>query len=98
MKKKEKYQVVVFTTDWCPHCQFMRDHTWTEANVVKAVSEYHNSKPAFVTCNKPQNRHLITEFEIEKYPTIVIMDEDHNIEKKANNMSPEDLVQFLEEL
>ena len=97
MKKKGKYQVVVFTTDWCPHCTHMREHVWTEGNVIDAVKSYHNKGPAFVVCNKPQNRHFVTEFDIEKYPTVVIMDEDHNIEKKANNMSPEDLVLFLED-
>lgn len=97
MKKKDKHQVVVFTTDWCPHCTHMREHVWTEINVIDAVKSYHNKGPAFVVCNKPQNRHFVTEFDIEKYPTVVIMDEDHNIKKKANNMSPEDLVLFLED-
>ena len=38
MKKKGKYQVVVFTTDWCPHCTHMRDHVWTEGNVIDALN------------------------------------------------------------
>tara|TARA_Y100000817_G_scaffold275818_1_gene236932 strand:- start:643 stop:837 length:195 start_codon:yes stop_codon:yes gene_type:complete len=59
---------------------------------------YHNSKPAFILCDKPQNRYLVDEFSIEKYPTVVVMDEDHNILKKANNMSPDELVGFLDDL
>lgn len=98
MSKKGKHQVVVFMTDWCPFCVQMKKHTWTADSVLKAVKPYHGGKPAFITCNKPQNRHLVQEFEIEKYPMVVIMDEDHTIKKSANNMDVETLVEFLETL
>jgi len=97
MKNKSKYQVVVFMTEWCPHCASMKQYSWTDQSVLESMKKYHGSKPAYIICNKPQNRHLVEEFDIEKYPTVVIMDEDHNIKKRANNMSPEDLVEFLEQ-
>lgn len=93
---KQNLQVVVFMTTWCPHCKIMKEHTWTNDSVRKAIMPYHNSKPAFLLCDKPQNRHLVDEFAIERYPTVVIIDEDHNIRKKANNMSPDELVNFLD--
>ena len=93
---KQKHQVVVFMTEWCPHCKTIKQLTWQDDKVISSVKPYHNSKPAYIMCNKPQNRHLVDEFDIERYPTVVIMDEDHNIKKRANNMSPEDLVDFLE--
>lgn len=93
---KNKHQVVVFVTEWCPHCKNMRKFSWTDEKVVQSMKQYHGGKPAYIVCNKPQNRHLVEEFDIERYPTVVIMDEDHNIKKRANNMSPEDLVDFLE--
>tara|TARA_B100000287_G_scaffold373549_1_gene372794 strand:+ start:2422 stop:2721 length:300 start_codon:yes stop_codon:yes gene_type:complete len=95
---KSNLQVVVFMTTWCPHCKNMKNHTWSNDSVKNAVIPYHNSKPAFILCDKPQNRYLVDEFEIEKYPTVVIMDEDHNIKKRANNMSSEELVSFLDTL
>ena len=45
-----------------------------------------------------ENRKFVSEFDVERYPTVVIMDEDRNVKKKANNMPPEKLVEFLEEL
>ena len=92
-----RHQVVVFIAEWCPHCKHMRDNVWTEESVLNSMKRFHNSKPAFVVCSRPQNRHLVDEFEIEKYPTVVIMDEDHNVKKKANNMPAEDVVKFLDE-
>ena len=76
---KSKYQVVVFMTDWCPHCKTMKDHSWQDQRVRECVKSYHGGKPAYILCNKPQNRPLVDEFDIERYPTVVIMDEDHNI-------------------
>ena len=98
MSKKDSHQVVVFMTDWCPFCIQMKNHTWKTEPVIEAVKHYHGGKPAFITCNKPQNRYLVQEFDIEKYPMVVIMDEDHNVKKTAHNMSAEDLVEFLENL
>ena len=93
---KKKHQVVVFITEWCPHCKNMRQHSWTDQRVVESMTKYHGGKPAYILCNKPQNRPLVEEFSIEKYPTVVIMDEDHAIKKLAHNMSADDLLEFLE--
>ena len=94
---KKNYQIVVFVTEWCPHCKNMRQYSWTDKRVVKSMGKYHSGKPAYIICNKPQNRYLVEEFDIERYPTVVIMDEDHNIKKRAHNMSPDDLLEFLEQ-
>ena len=94
---KSKYQVVVFITEWCPFCIQMRNNVWPDGRVERAIDPYHGSKPAFIECNKPQNRSLVDEFNIEKYPTVVIMDENHNIKRQAHNMQSEELVSFLEE-
>ncbi len=96
MKKKD-YQVVVFVADWCPHCKNMKNNQWVQENVLEEVKSYHGGKPVFVSCNKPQNQHLSQEFNIESYPTVVIMDEDHNVKKRGNNMSADKLIEFLKE-
>ena len=96
--KKKKHQIVVFVTNWCPHCKQMKDQVWTDGKVVKASKAYHGGKPHFLFLDNPENQHLISEFQIERYPTVVIMDEEHNVKKKANNMPPEELVTFLEEI
>tara|TARA_Y100000004_G_C8936700_1_gene422424 strand:+ start:298 stop:597 length:300 start_codon:yes stop_codon:yes gene_type:complete len=94
---KSKYQVVVFMAEWCPHCTHMKNNVWTDQKVSESVSKYHGGKPAFIVCSKPQNRHLVDEFNIEKYPTVVIMDENHNVKRQANNMTTDEVVSFLED-
>ncbi len=93
MKKKD-YQVVVFVADWCPHCKNMKNNQWVQEDVLEEVKPYHGGKPVFVSCNKPQNKQ---EFSIESYPTVVIMDEDHNVKKRGNNMSADKLIEFLKD-
>tara|TARA_R110002020_G_scaffold4233_1_gene18843 strand:- start:7779 stop:8081 length:303 start_codon:yes stop_codon:yes gene_type:complete len=97
MKNHKNHQVVVFMAEWCPHCASMKKYVWTDEKVKQALNEFHNSKPAYIICSKPQNRHLVEEFGIERYPTVVIMDEDHTIKKRANNMDSAELVEFLED-
>ncbi len=94
---KKDLQVVVFVTSWCPHCKNMKNNVWTNGDVLKRVEPYFEGKPAIVSVDQPGMEYLSQQFEIEAFPTVVIMDEDHNVAKKANNMSPEDLVQFLED-
>jgi thiol-disulfide isomerase/thioredoxin len=96
--KKKKHQIVVFITNWCPHCQQMKHQVWTDQEVIKASKPYHGSKPMFLLLDKPENQYLISEFKIERYPTVIIMDEDRNVKKQGNNMPPEELVEFLKEL
>jgi|TARA_R110002051_G_scaffold38974_1_gene82347 thiol-disulfide isomerase/thioredoxin len=94
---RKNHQVVVFVTEWCPHCKTMRQTSWNDERVVKTMESYHGKKPAYILCNKAQNRILVEEFSIERYPTVVIMDEDHIIKKRAHNMTPGDLLEFLED-
>jgi len=98
MLDKSEYQVVVFVADWCPHCTDMRNHVWTDEKVIESVKSYHGKKPAFITCNKPQNESVARQFSVESYPTVVIMDKDRNIKKRGKNMPAEKLVEFLENL
>lgn len=97
-KEKSRHQVVVFIAEWCPHCKNMQDNVWTDENVLRAVSPYHGGSPAFIVCSKPQNRYLVDEFNLSRYPTVVIMDENHNVKKTAYNMPPNEVVDFLENL
>ena len=94
---RKNHQVVVFVTEWCPHCKTMRNTSWKDERVMKSMESYHGKKPAYILCNKAQNRVLVEEFSIERYPTVVIMDEDHIIKKLAHNMTPDDLLEFLED-
>ena len=93
---KKKHQVVVFVTEWCPHCKNMRQTSWSDNRVLETMKSYHGGKPAYIVCNKAQHSPLVEEFDIERYPTVVIMDENHNIKKRGNNMKPDDLLEFLD--
>ena len=47
--------------------------------------------------DKPGNEYLSEQFEIEAFPTVVIMDEKREIFKRAHNMDVEETINFLEE-
>jgi thiol-disulfide isomerase/thioredoxin len=97
MDKKDAFQVVVFVASWCPHCQGMRQEVWTKTDVLKASKAYHGGKAAIIQVDTPGNEYLSEQFEIEAYPTVVIMDEKREIFKRAHNMDADETINFLEE-
>ena len=97
MDKKDAFQVVVFVASWCPHCKGMRQEVWTKKSVLEASKNYHGGRAAIIQVDKPGNEYLSEQFELEAFPTVVIMDEHRDIFKRAHNMDAEETISFLEE-
>ena len=95
---KKDLQVVVFVTSWCPHCKNMKDSVWTDQTVLESVKPYFEGTPAIVPVDKPGNEYLSQQFNIEAFPTVVIMDESRKVLKRAKNMTKEETIKFLEEI
>ena len=95
---KKDLQVVVFVASWCPHCKGMRKEVWTDEKVLDSVKPFFDGMPAIIQVDKPGNEYLSQQFDIEAYPTVVIMDESRNILKRAKNMTVEETIKFLEEI
>ena len=95
---KKSLQVVVFVASWCPHCQGMKKEVWTDEKVLDSVRPFFDSTPAIIQVDKPGNEYLSQQFDIEAYPTVVIMDENRKIFKRAKNMTGEETIAFLEEI
>ena len=94
---KKDFQIVVFVASWCPHCQGMKQEVWTKESVLEAAKAFHDSKPAINQVDAPGYEFLNQQFEIEAYPTVVIMNEDREVFKRAHNMDMEETIKFLEE-
>ena len=95
---KKDLQVVVFVTSWCPHCKNMKDSVWTAQTVLQSVEPYFEGTPAIVPVDKPGNEYLSQQFNIEAFPTVVIMDESRKVLKRAKNRTKEETITFLEEI
>ena len=95
---KKNLQVVVFVASWCPHCTGMRKEVWTDERVLDSVKPFFDGIPAIIQVDKPGNEYLSQQFDIESYPTVVIMDESRNIHKRKGNMTVEETIEFLEEV
>ena len=76
----------------------MRKEVWADEKVLDAVKPFFDAQPAIIQVDKPGNEYLSQQFDIESYPTVVIMDESRNIHKRKGNMTVEETIEFLEEI
>lgn len=84
--------MVDFYTEWCGWCKKLDAEVYTDERVEKLLTE------AFV-CVKidgDTNEQLVEKYEVEGYPTIVILDTDGTTLKRIDGFEPADL--FLIEL
>ena len=68
LKDKSKPIVAVFFADWCPHCQRFVPIFAKASRGLKEVN------PVAVNAEDPENYELTQKFEINKFPTILIID------------------------
>ena len=71
---------------------------WSDQTVLQSVEPYFEGTPAIVPVDKPGNEYLSQQFNIEAFPTVVIMDESRKVLKRAKNMTKEETIKFLEEI
>ena len=68
--KKEKPVIVWFYTDWCGFCQRFAP---TFGKITKDKRIKNNFAVAYVNAELPENRELMTEYGVEGFPTIYLL-------------------------
>ena len=86
--RKREANVLFFFADWCPHCKKAKPEweKFTEEYNGKVVNDYEiNCKAIDCTETKPhaETAALIAEYNIESYPTIIMLVNDNKIDYEA---------------
>jgi thiol:disulfide interchange protein len=85
--------VVVFTASWCPPCQEMKESTWPDARVARAMKKYNA-----VWADVDQHGQLAQRFGVQSIPTVVLLDQNaREIGRSSGFVSPEEMVAWLGE-
>ena len=70
-KATNKPIIVFFYTDWCGFCQRFAP---TFNKITKLPEIKKNFAIAFVNCEKPENKDIMTEYNVQGFPTVYVID------------------------
>ncbi|MBC7288663.1 MAG: DUF255 domain-containing protein [Armatimonadetes bacterium] len=90
--QKEKLVLVDFFTTWCGWCKKLDAETYTDRNVINLVEE----RFVAVKVDGDKRPNLVSRYEVQGYPTVVILDSQDRVVKKIVGYRPPQA--FLAEL
>ena len=80
--KKEKPVVVFFYADWCGYCKRFAP---VFAKVTKSKQFKNNFSVAYVNCDDSANAALVSDYGIQGFPTVFVVDKANNIKNQVDN-------------
>jgi thiol:disulfide interchange protein len=84
--------LVDFTADWCPPCIAMKHDVWPDDNVERAVIGSY--VPLLIDID--QDGAVAQRYGVEAIPSVLMLDGDGRVLRRANFLSASGLVRFLE--
>lgn len=90
-QQADKRMLVDFVTTWCGPCRVMDQLVYTAKPVVEKSSEL-----VFVKLDGDEQKELNDKFEVKAYPTLILLDEDGKVLRKAvGYQSVKKLLEFM---
>lgn len=97
-KTQNRNVLLYFTHPYCAPCKIMERTVFNQPDIIKLVEE--SSIPVKVDCvdEKPFARAIQKQFEVNRFPTLLIVDSAGNILDESNGfMDKEELAVFMQE-
>lgn len=87
--------LLVFTASWCPPCQVMKHEVWTDLAVQKsAESQY---VPVLLDIDLPENRPASGHYGVTSIPTILVLNPQGEVIRRASVMDASETLAFLQQ-
>jgi protein disulfide-isomerase len=105
-KSEKKLVLMEFTgSDWCPPCKALHKNVMTSPefeayaakNLILVELDYPHSKPQAEDLKKA-NEALLKQYDIEGYPTVIVLDENGKQLSKEVGYGGEKPAEFIEKL
>lgn len=87
--------LLVFTAGWCPPCQVMKREVWTDSKVREAAER--STVPVLVDIDVESHRDLVEKYQVQSIPTLVLVDAQGEVVRRAGFLNAAEAVPFLQE-
>ncbi len=89
---EKKFVMVDFYTDWCHWCKVLDKKTYSQANVAEACANMVNVK-----VHAEKRRELAQKYEVQAFPTILILNPDGSVRKTIRGFqAPDKFIPLVE--
>lgn len=85
--------LLVFTAAWCPPCQVMKHEVWTDPAVRQLVESRY--LPVLLDVDQPQSHPAARRYEVDSIPTILVLDSQGGVTRRASTMGVSATLGFL---
>lgn len=84
-------KMMLFYATWCPHCE-----DYLSSGVFDKVGQKYNGEVNFEKIDYDQNKQLAEEYQVQSFPTLILLDNSKNFYKfEGNRMNHEELANFI---
>lgn len=84
-------KMMLFYATWCPHCE-----DYLNSGIFDKVGQKYNGEVNFEKIDYDQNKELAEEYNVQSFPTLVLVDNSKNFYKfEGNRMNHEELANFI---
>ncbi|MEX0968308.1 MAG: thioredoxin family protein [Bacteroidia bacterium] len=91
-KKSNSSYLVFFYTDWCKHCRFIIDSTFTDAKVKAAMERDY----LLTAINMDKQKTWGRVYNIKSFPAIILFDpRGHELARVRGSVTREEMLDFL---
>lgn len=93
--KTNKPVLAVFSANWCPSCQQMKQKVWPDAEVGRLANQGYI--PVYLDVDRSDNASWVQRYGIQTIPTVLVLDGAGSPQQGVNVLNRDEMIVFLQQ-